>query len=145
MKIQEANGPVERLLALPFIQNIDALYPGIENWFVNTVIAMDNSTVLVARDSTNFVAGVSILKHGYEKKLRCVRIHPSYVNSGLGIRLIDASLEKLECERPLCSVAEEMLHNYSRAFVSRYGFKLTSVEKGVYRRGKLEYLFNQGE
>jgi N-acetylglutamate synthase-like GNAT family acetyltransferase len=77
-----------------------------------------------------------------ETKLRCVRVLPSHQNSGIGLRLIDRMLEALECENPHCSVAEELLHTYSRAFVNRYGFELTKVDKGMYRAGKLEYGFN---
>lgn len=36
-----------------------------------------------------------------------------------------------------------MLHDYSRVFVERYGFSLNKVHKGLYRKGKLEYSFNE--
>ena len=60
----------------------------------------------------------------------------------LGITLMDRMLETLECTKPLATVSEEMLHQYSRIFVKRYGFSLDDVAKGAYRPRKLEYYFN---
>lgn len=45
-------------------------------------------------------------------------------------------LGALQCDKPHCTVAEELLHTYSRAFVNRYGFSLSAVDKGRYRPGK---------
>ena len=53
-----------------------------------------------------------------------------------------SSIELLEDEKPVVTVAEEMIHLYSRSFVNRYGFELTDVNKGLYRPKKLEYCFN---
>ena len=74
--------------------------------------------------------------------MQCVRVADSVSNSGLGITLMDRMLETLECTKPLATVSEEMLHQYSRIFVKRYGFSLDDVAKGAYRPRKLEYYFN---
>lgn len=129
---------------LPFIQTLDAYYPDISHWYVNQVIPglfTGSDCLLVARDGLN-IAGIALGKRGTESKLRCVRVHPDYQNTGLGIRLIDNMLEQLEDDSPGVTVAEELLHRYSRMFVNRYGFKLSAVTKGRYRRHKLEYAFN---
>ena len=129
---------------LPFIQTLDEYYPEVSHWYVNQVIPglfTGNDKLIIARDGLH-IAGVALGKCGDESKLRCVRVHPDYQNTGLGVRLIDAMLEELEDHTPGVTVAEELLHRYSRMFVSRYGFKLSAVTKGRYRQQKLEYAFN---
>ena len=51
-------------------------------------------------------------------------------------------LDMIQERKPGVTVSEEMINLYSRTFVKRYGFELTDVTKGRYRRGKLEYGFN---
>jgi N-acetylglutamate synthase-like GNAT family acetyltransferase len=129
---------------LPFIQSLDHYYPDITHWYVNKVVpglSLGNDKLLIARDN-GVIAGIALGKMGDESKLRCVRVHPDYQNTGLGIRLIDNMLDLIEDGRPGVTVSEEMLHQYSRTFVKRYGFELSDVTKGRYRRGKLEYAFN---
>jgi hypothetical protein len=56
-----------------------------------------------------------------------------------GIRLIDNMLDVLECES-LIAVAKGA--SLIQPDYQRYGFKLSAVDKGRYRRGVLEYSFN---
>jgi len=132
-------------MALPLLRSLDAYYPDFQDWYINTVapgVVTGTDMLLVAREGERLV-GVALGKRTRtETKLRCVRVLPEFQNTGLGLRLIDRALQELECEKPHCTVAEEMLHLYSRVFVNRYGFSLDAVEKGVYRPGKLEYRFN---
>ena len=145
MKIEQSNQFVQAFQVLPLLSSLDALYPGFHDWYVNTVVpgvVVGDDTLLLAKDGSR-VVGVALGKRTPEEtKLRCVRVLPAYQNSGIGLRLIDRMLEALECDKPHCSVAEELLHTYSRAFIHRYGFELSAVDKGAYRRGKLEYRFN---
>ncbi len=136
---------VQAFSALPFIKSLNQYYPDIEYWYVNKVVpglVVGNDKLLVARDN-DIIAGIALGKASDgESKLRCVRVHPDYQNGGLGIRLIDGMLDLIEERQPGVTVAEEMINLYSRAFVKRYGFNLSDVTKGRYRRGKLEYGFN---
>jgi len=145
MNIEQGNSFVQAFQALPLMRSLDDLYPGFEYWYVNTVVpgvVLGRDQLLLAKDQGRIV-GVALGKRSdVETKLRCVRVLPEYERKGLGIRLIDRMIDVLECEKPHCTVAEEMLHAYSRAFVQRYGFALTAVDKGRYRRGRLEYAFN---
>ena len=98
--------------------------------------------MLIARDK-DVIAGIALGKVGAEEsKLRCVRVNPDHQNGGLGVRLIDRMLDMIQERKPGVTVSEEMINLYSRTFVKRYGFELTDVTKGRYRRGKLEYGFN---
>jgi GNAT superfamily N-acetyltransferase len=145
MNIEQGNSFVQAFQALPLMRSLDDLYRGFEYWYVNTVVpgvVLGRDQLLLAKDQGRIV-GVALGKRSdVETKLRCVRVLPEYEHKGLGIRLIDRMIDVLECEKPHCTVAEEMLHAYSRAFVQRYGFALTAVDKGRYRRGRLEYAFN---
>jgi N-acetylglutamate synthase-like GNAT family acetyltransferase len=98
--------------------------------------------MLVARDGAKMV-GLALGKASpLETKLRCVRVLPDYQNKGVGLHLIERMLKELDSEKPHCTVAEEIIHQYSRAFINHFDFDLTRVEKGRYRPGKLEYVFN---
>lgn len=130
---------------LPFIQTLDRYYPDIDHWYVNKVIPgllLGGDKLIVAKDGSH-IAGIALGKSGEEEsKLRCIRVHPDYQNSGLGVRLIDHMLDTLGTAKPGVTVAEELFHQYSRMFVTRYGFELSDVTKGRYRKHKLEYAFN---
>lgn len=142
MQLTRAEGPVEALLAFPFLASIDTYYPGISDWYVNTVVPGGSESIILLAREHNRVVGMALGKRAEERKLRCVRVLPAYAGQGLGLRLIDRMLDALEEEHPACTVSEELLGEYSRAFVNRYGFRLSHVHKGLYRPGKLEYEFN---
>ena len=54
----------------------------------------------------------------------------------------DESLKQLNCDKPLASVSETMINEFSRIFINRYNFDLTYVHKGLYSKKQLEYQFN---
>lgn len=145
VKIESTTSFVEAFSVLPFIQSLNQYYPDIEYWYVNKVVpglVVGNDKLLIARDHGR-IAGIALGKKGEdESKLRCVRVHPDHQNGGLGIRLIDNMLDLIGERKPGVTVSEEMFHLYSRPFINRYGFELSAVDKGRYRRGKLEYGFN---
>jgi len=146
IKIEAVTSFVPAFSALPFIKSLNQYYPDIEYWYVNKVVpglVLGNDKLIIAHDEQFNIAGIALGKVSVEEsKLRCVRVHPDHQNGGLGIRLIDAMLEQIGERKPGVTVAEEMINLYSRAFVKRYGFELSDVTKGRYRRGKLEYGFN---
>jgi N-acetylglutamate synthase-like GNAT family acetyltransferase len=136
---------VQALLAMPLLHSLNELYPGFQSWYVSTVVpgvVAGRDVLLLATEGAQ-VAGIALGKRSDDEvKLRCVRVVPAYQNTGVGLKLIENMFEALECDKPHCTVAEELMHTYSRAFVNRYGFALSDVARGRYRRGKLEYAFN---
>lgn len=141
--IEKTNNFNEAMLALPFIVSIDKYYPDIKHWYINTVvpgICLNDDNLLLAKEN-NKIIGIALSKSGIENKLRCIRVCKDYENSGLGIKLIDKTLDLIG-PKPLVSVSEELLHSYSRMFVNRYSFSLSEVTKHKYRKNKLEYFFN---
>lgn len=136
----------ELMNAYRLLETVDAYYPDFGYWFINKVMPgamLGRDIILVAKDKQQTV-GVAIGKrNAHETKLRCVRTAPEYQNRGIGIHLVEKMLRKLDDDKPYCTVAEEMLHQFSRPFINLFSFNLSKVEKGLYRPHKLEYIFNQ--
>ena len=130
----------------PFLSNLDVYYPNISTWFAHSFskgLSEGTNVLLAARSPSGRLEGVALGKKTVsEVKMQCIRVADGAANSGLGIALMDRLMNVLECEKPLATVSEEMLHQYSRIFVKRYGFSLDDVAKGAYRNRKLEYYFN---
>lgn len=126
------------------LTKLENSYPDFYDWYWNKIIPdiiLGKGQVILAFNNADLV-GVSIIKDGDEKKLRALRITEQYQNKGYGLYLIDESLRRLDCDKPLCSVSENMINDYSRIFVNRYGFDLTHVYKSLYLKNVLEYEFN---
>lgn len=143
--IIKSNNAIQLLLAFPFIQSLDSYYPNISDWYTNQVIpgTVTGNDIVLLSVNNNRINGIAIGKNSnYEKKLRCVRVHPDYQNTGLGLRLIESMFDSLQTDKPHCTVCEEMFHQYSRPFINRYNFNLHKVNKDIYRKNKLEYYFN---
>lgn len=126
----------------PILHGVDSHYPKMDSWLQSLKQGSETPIITVTRNDN--LVGLCIGKNTEEeKKLRCVRVHPDFQNSGIGLKMIDSMLDILEVDNPYCTVPQEMFHQFSRAFINRYGFSLDKVSKGMYRRGKLEYLFNE--
>jgi hypothetical protein len=131
-------------LAFKIIHPISNLYPDFSNWYWDKVvpgIILNNDKIIIAEKKSKLV-GISIIKNGNEKKLRTLRISEEFQNKGYGLYLIDQSLKELNTDKPIVSVAEEMINDFSRIFINRYNFEITHVYNGLYRKHKLEYEFN---
>lgn len=133
------------ILAKNMLEGLENYYPGFQYWYVNQCmpgIITGPDKLIVAREHGQIVGVVLGKKRDDETKLRCIRVMPSHQNRGTGLHLIDRMLRELDDDKPHCTVSEEMLHLYSRAFINHYKFDLNSVDKGTYRPNKLEYVFN---
>jgi predicted GNAT family acetyltransferase len=145
---------VEGIISMRTLGDLEPFYPGFRSWFLDKALPdallPDHALVhergrggmSIAIDDGN-VIGCALWRRGPdERKLRCVRVIPSMRGRGVALRLIDDSLRRLNDDAPACTVAEELIHDYARILVNRYGFRLSDVTKGEYRPGKLEYRFN---
>jgi len=133
--------------AFTLLKPLSELYPNFSDWYFDNVIpgVINGNDEVILLEKNYEIAGISIIKNSDEKKLRCVRISEKYQKSGSGLYLIDESLKRLNTDKPIVSVAEEMINEYSRIFINRYDFNMSHVYKNLYRRGKLEYEFNGNE
>jgi GNAT superfamily N-acetyltransferase len=145
IRYEQGRRLTDAIVAYKLLAGMDNLYPEFSNWYTNKVmpgVLMGSDILMLARDKHQ-VIGVGLGKrNGHETKLRCVRVIPEYQNRSVGIHLVEQMLRALDSDRPSCTVAEEMFHQFSRPFINHFNFDLSRVEKGMYRPGKLEYVFN---
>jgi GNAT superfamily N-acetyltransferase len=142
---ERAHRLTDAVVALNLLRSIENYYPGFEYWYINKAmpgIMVGNDVLLFAKDN-NETVGVALGKKSEEEiKLRCVRILPEYQKRGTGIRLIEKMLRELDCDKPRCTVSEELIHDFARPFVNYFDWDLSRVEKDMYRPGTLEYVWN---
>lgn len=140
------NTLVDCLKAKVLLNGLDNYYPDFEHWYVNKCmpdIILGDNTLILAKDQDRVIGLGICKKEELETKLRCVRVIPEYINKGIGIHIVDKALRLMDSDKPYCTVCEEMIHSFSRAFINRFNFSLDEVNKGMYRKGKLEYIFNK--
>jgi hypothetical protein len=143
IKYREGRTLTDLVNAWALLRTLDNYYPDFEYWFVNTAMpsVMVGNDVLLIAESSGVMLGIALGRRS-EPKLRCVRVCPQSQKTGLGIHLIEKMLILLNDEKPRCTVSEELLHLYGRPLVNHFDFSLTSVARGMYRKHKLEYVFN---
>jgi hypothetical protein len=127
-----------------FLMQMSDAYPGIDQWFLNKVVPNLGTTryITTIKRHGNIVAvGIAKNEDG-EKKLCTVRVADAFKNRGLGVRVMDDLMKYVNTNYPLATVCEEMMPSFDRIF-SKYGFCLTSVVNGMYRKGKVEFVFNE--
>lgn len=136
---------VDTINAYRLLDGLENFYPEFGYWYKNRVmpgVMMGQDVLMLAREHGQ-VIGVGLGKRNdHETKLRCIRVLPEYQGRSVGIHLVEKMLRELDDDKPSCTVAEEMLHQFSRPFINLFKFDVSRVEKGMYRPGKLEYIFN---
>jgi ribosomal protein S18 acetylase RimI-like enzyme len=136
---------VDTVNAYRLLDGLENFYPDFGYWYKNRVmpgVMMGQDVLMLAREHGQ-VIGVGLGKRNdHETKLRCIRVLPEYQGRSVGIHLVEKMLRELDDDKPSCTVAEEMLHQFSRPFINLFKFDVSRVEKGLYRPGKLEYIFN---
>jgi len=129
-----------------YLERLNDFYPKHKEWYYNKFIPsvlLGNDIALVMKNKYNEIIGVSLLKNTEDEiKLRALRINPKFQKRGYGLYLIDESLKELDNPLPHCTTTEEVTNDYARIFINRYGFSIDRVERGLYRKGKNEYLWN---
>ena len=144
MIFKNAKSLIELKVAFASIEKLGESYPNFYDWYWNKVtpgVICGNDQIIMAYKKDELV-GISIIKDSGEKKLRALRIKEKFQSKGFGLYLIDESLKRLNIDKPLCSVSEKMINDYSRIFINRYKFDISHVYKGLYKKGELEYEFN---
>lgn len=119
-------------------------YPNFDQWFCNTVVPglVNSNRQILIEVIEEKVAGISIIKNSSEKKISTIKVTENFHGQKIGYNLFQRSFEALNTEKPFCTVSEEKLPLFQNIF-NYYGFKLTSVHEGLYRKGKKEYFFNE--
>ena len=142
---ETSNKLCDLLMSLKMLEQLENYYPGFQYWFINKAlpgVLVGDDLLVVARHKAAIIGVALGKKSEDENKLRCVRVAPEYQKRGIGLRLVEKTLTEMDCDKPLCTVSEEMFHEFSRPFINLFDFDLSTVKKGLYRPGKLEYVFN---
>lgn len=144
MYFKEFDGLIDLMRVYHEFKDLDNYYPDFQNWYYNKLVPniMNGDGTALAMMDRNEIVGISLFK---PDKLQAVRILPKYQNRGQGLRLLDETFKTMDNDKPFVTVSEELFHTYSRIFINRYDFTIPKVEKGLYRPGKLEYLFNENQ
>ena len=145
MEFRNASNLLELKASYQILTKLEEAYPDFYDWYWNKVVLgiLTKQDQLILAYIKNELVGISILKNNpNEKKLRALRITEKFQSKGYGLYLIDESLKRLETDKPLCSVSNKMIDDYSRIFINRYKFDLTYVYKNLYTKDSLEYEFN---
>jgi hypothetical protein len=135
---------MDAFAAMSVVVGLEQDYPGFGEWYVNKVVpdVCSGDGVLVLAEQHGSIVGMGVGRRGASPKLRCIRVVPSMAGRGIGIHLVDKVLDGIGCDKPLATVGERVIHDLSRIFVNRFDFSLDAVERGIYRPGVLEYVFN---
>jgi len=131
--------------ALSFLLPLSTDYPGIEQWFSTKVVPglRDGSRTLLRVERQGGLVGLGIAKkEDNERKICTVRVAPSHVGRGIGVRIFDSLLKWLDEDKPLLTVNDNKLPMFERIF-EYYGFNLTSHTEGLYLPSSVEVGFNE--
>jgi len=130
--------------ALHFLLPLSSDYPGIDRWFATKVVPglrIGSRTLLRIERDGNLVGLGIAKKEDDERKICTVRIAPSHVGKGIGLRIFDRLLTWLDDDKPHLTVSSEKLPIFERIF-DYYGFDLTSKNHGLYLPRSVELGYN---
>lgn len=103
----------------------------------------DGSRIIIAaKDETGRLAGTILLKKtAEEKKICCLFVMQDCRGRGIAGKLMQESLEVLQTDKPLLSIAEK---NYPQMqkLLSLHHFKFSYRKNGAYTTNGTEYYFN---
>lgn len=130
---------------LEYLSTLAIYYPSIENWYLQKVlpgIQIGKRCVIPIKDEQKIIAIGIGKSDGKEKKICTLSVSEGFRGYGIGTNLLEQLIEWLGTPTPIISVSEEKNEDFTALF-SKYGFTLTSIRNGLYRDGKLEYLYNE--
>jgi len=124
--------------------SVGDLYPGFDHWLSAKVgSGLDNGSrrVLVYRQRSR-ILGIAIAKRTpSERKLCTLWVDQGARGQRAGAALGSALFRWLNTDKPLFTVPEERLTEF-RGLLNGWGFGQPNGIEGLYRDGKIEYVFN---
>ena len=125
------------------LAHLEAVYPGFHEWYRSKVVpelAIGRRRMFVRVGSDGY-DGIVIAKRGEEAKLCTIWTAPAVRNRGIADTLIGEAMDWMETDRPLLTIPEERMYEFSGLLVRR-GFQSTETLMSYYRRGRAEHVFN---
>lgn len=133
--------------ALAFLLPLSDDYPNIGLWYRTKVVPglRTGSRTLIRVERHGQIVGLGIGKNEPdERKICTVRVAPSHIGRGIGVRIFDILLRWLNVDQPHLTIGEAKLPAFERIF-EYYGFTITSLNKGLYIPHALELGYNERE
>lgn len=134
------------VLIKQFLSSLSCDYPNFYLWLDKIQSQLDTNTrsIVVCKSvSDGEILGVSILKKTSEENKICtLRVANKCKRMHIGSRLMEMSLRILEDDKPLITVSEDHINEFS-ALLKRFGFKFKNKVKSIYIKDKYEYFFNK--
>jgi GNAT superfamily N-acetyltransferase len=131
--------------ALCFLLPLSVDYPGIESWFYAKVIPglRNGHRQLLRVERDGQLIGLGIAKNEPDEcKICTVRVAPSHVGRGIGVRIFDGLMRWLDVDQPHLTINACKLPLFERIF-DYYRFTFTSVREGLYVPGGCELGYNE--
>lgn len=132
---------IYRLLARA---ELGLFYPHFEGWFFGKVVPgiRSGERQIITCEDNGAIAGVAICKKSeLERKLCTLWIEPSSRTRGLASPLAQHAFDWLESDRPLFTVPEERLGEFS-GLLKTWNFSPATTHPDLYRKNRNEYIFN---
>lgn len=131
------------------IKELLPAYPDILTWYEKVIKEINEDSdkremfiVLSEKDGALSILGLMILKNSIdEKKICTLRVKEDYQRKGIGSKLLKKAFKYLKTDKPLITIPEESIFIFS-AILEKYGFEKKEERLGLYREGKIEYIYN---
>lgn len=129
-----------------FLSNMSCDYPDFNFWLdkIQSQLNTNMRSIVVCKSvSDDKILGVSILKKSSEENKICtLRVANECQRMHIGSRLMEMSLRILEDDKPLITVSEDHIIEFS-ALLKRFRFAFKNKIKSIYINDKYEYFFNK--
>lgn len=129
-----------------FLSCMSCDYPNFDLWLekIQAQLDTDMRSIIVCKStSDDEILGVSILKKSsIENKICTLRVANKCQRMHIGSRLMEMSFGILEDEKPLITVSEDHIVEFS-SLLKRFGFVYKNKVKSLYIKGKYEYFYNK--
>ncbi len=129
-------------------------YPNVREWYEKKVLpgleTGEREIILACKFTNNItldspieILGYVILKKTLnEKKICTFRVKKEYQHLGIGKKLMKASFEFLETQKPMITVSEDHIKEFE-SLLKRYKFNLIEKIDNLYVAGKTEYIYHK--
>ena len=137
--------PLYYELVYNFIRRLSIEYPYFINWYSNLFTddkELKSDREIIICESNYKIVGLAILKSSeYEKKICTLRVDRKYQHQGIGKKLMQLSLEWLECDYPVITMHKSKQVQFD-SLLKYYGFKLEQKQMHYYSIFSTEYVYN---
>lgn len=134
------------VLIQDFLSCMSCDYPNFDLWLEKIQSQLDTNlrSIIVCKSTLDDdILGVSILKKSSnENKICTLRVANKCQRMHIGSRLLEMSLRILDDYKPLITVSEDHIKEFS-TLLKRYGFVYKNRVKSLYIKGKYEYFYNK--